>query len=382
MSKEEAKSLLDKYLNGNCSEKEKAIVERWYASESSKQQLAAMDEEFLPEKDEIWTELLERIEKEQKAKKSKNLILIWGSSAAAIILLTIGIANYFIKEKTTPITASIPEAGTFDRNPGSNKAILTLGDGRKIILDETGNGTIANQSGIKITKASDGSIIYDIPEVAQQPHENIPFNTIETPKGGKYQIILPDQTKVWLNAASTLKFPAVFTGDERLVELSGEAYFDVSKDTNMPFNVKAKEINVLVTGTQFNIMAYRDETFSATTLVEGSVNVSNAFHKILLSPGEQALNNDSDKLSKRAVDVEEAIAWKSGLFQFNNADIHTVMNQLSRWYDVSVEYKSRIPDKRFGGYISRDSKLSQVLKMLELSGLKFEIKENKIIVLP
>ena len=280
------------------------------------------------------------------------------------------------------MTGNTPVVGTFDRGPGSNKAILTLGDGRKIILDEAGNGPIADQAGIKITKASDGSIVYDMPMVSEQRLENIPYNTIETPKGGKYQIILPDQTKVWLNAASTLKFPAAFTGNERLVELSGEAYFDVSKNTNMPFNVKTRDINVFVTGTQFNIMAYRDETFSATTLVEGSVKVSNAFNKILLNPGEQALNNERDRLSKRTIDVEEAIAWKSGLFQFNNADIHTIMNQLSRWYDVSIEYKNKIPDKRFGGYISRDSKLSQVLKMLELSGIKFEIKEKKIIVLP
>lgn len=259
---------------------------------------------------------------------------------------------------------------------------MTLADGRKIIIDEKDQGQIADQSGIKITKASDGTIVYIIPETIERNPDPVPYNTIETPKGGKFQIILPDQTKVWLNAASILKFPALFTGKERLVELSGEAYFDVAKNSNMPFNVKTRDVNVIVTGTEFNIMAYYDEPFSTTTLVEGSVRVSNQSERISLNPGEQAFSDKKEQLSKKSADVEEAIAWKSGLFQFNNADINTVMNQLSRWYDVSVEYRSKVPDKRFGGYISRNSNLSQVLKMLELSGLKFEIEDKKIIVLP
>ena len=382
MSKEEAKSLLDKYINGNCTEDEKAIVERWYVSESSKQHLADLDETFLSEKSEIWSELFDHIKKENQARKSRIQILIWASSAAAVLLLTISIANYFIQEKQLTIASASSKSQTPDIKPGSNKAILTLGDGRKIILDDTNNGQIADQSGIKITKASDGTIVYTIPEVIDRHPESIPHNTIETPKGGKFQIILPDPTKVWLNAASVLKFPALFTGKERQVELSGEAYFDVAKNSNMPFNVKTKDIEVIVTGTEFNIMAYFDEPFSATTLVEGSVRVSNKSDKISLNPGEQAVNDVHKKLSKKIADVEEVVAWKTGLFQFNNSDIQTVMNQLSRWYDVSIEYRGKIPDKRFGGYISRDSQLSQVLKMLELSGLKFEIDEKKIIVLP
>ncbi|MFA5244496.1 MAG: FecR family protein [Pedobacter sp.] len=382
MSKEEAKSLLDKYINGNCNQSEKVIVERWYVSESSKQQLADIDEEFISEKKEIWSELSKHIKEKQRARKSRNLILIWGSSAAAILLLTINIPNYFFKEKKALMTTAISAVETPDIGPGRDKAILTLADGRKIIIDEKDQGQIADQSGIKITKASDGTIVYIIPETIERNPDPVPYNTIETPKGGKFQIILPDQTKVWLNAASILKFPALFTGKERLVELSGEAYFDVAKNSNMPFNVKTRDVNVIVTGTEFNIMAYYDEPFSTTTLVEGSVRVSNQSERISLNPGEQAFSDKKEQLSKKSADVEEAIAWKSGLFQFNNADINTVMNQLSRWYDVSVEYRSKVPDKRFGGYISRNSNLSQVLKMLELSGLKFEIEDKKIIVLP
>lgn len=380
MTKAEAKELLNKYMKGECTPEEKGLVEHWYLSESSKQSLPDDQEDFSPEKMQMWDEISEMSDLQNRRKRSG--IILWGTSIAAAVLLIFSISNNFFIEKEEALISKKENVQVFDKEAGSNKAILTLGDGSKIILDDALKGNIAIEGGISIRKSSDGSIVYDIPELAVRNSKSVPYNTIETPKGGKYQVILPDGSIVWLNAGSLLRFPAIFTGNERNVELSGEAYFEVAKNIDIPFNVRTKNMNIHVTGTQFNVMAYNDESYSAATLVEGSVQVSNPSQKLFLQPGEQVLANETSKLSKRDADIEETIAWKNGLFQFNNSDIHTVMNQISRWYDVSIEYRGRVPEKHFGGYISRESKLSQVLKMLELSGVRFSVEEKKIIVLP
>ena len=380
MTGPEAKELLKKYSQGNCTPDEKALVERWYLSESSKQNIPEGQDDFSSEKIEMWYEINELSGIANKSRMSK--IILWGTSIAAAILIIISIGSNFFLEKEIKLVEKEIAPSIYDKNPGGNKAVLTLADGTKILLDDANNGTIAEQGGIQISKAADGSIIYAMPEIAENSSGNILFNTIETPKGGKYQIILPDGSKVWLNSVSSLRFPAIFNGKERKVELSGEAYFEVVKNTTQPFIVKTHDMNVFVTGTQFNVMAYTDENYSATTLVEGSVHVSNHNSNMVLKPGEQVVANEGANLRKRITDVEQNIAWKNGLFQFNDSDIRTVMNQISRWYDVSIEYQGEVPEKYFGGYISRDSQLSQVLKMLELSGVQFKLEENKLIVLP
>lgn len=380
MTGPEAKELLKKYSKGNCTPDEKALVERWYLSESSKQNIPQGQDDFSSEKNQMWYEISELSGIANKSRMSK--IILWGTSIAAAILIIISIGSNFFFEKEIKLVEKEIAPPIYDKNPGGNKAVLTLADGTKIFLDDAINGTIAEQGGIQISKADDGSIIYAMSEIAENSSGNILFNTIETPKGGKYQIILPDGSKVWLNSVSSLRFPAIFNGNERKVELSGEAYFEVVKNTNKPFIVKTHDMNVFVTGTQFNVMAYSDENYSATTLVEGSVHVSNHNGNMVLKPGEQVVANEGANLKKRITDVEQNIAWKNGLFQFNDSDMRTVMNQISRWYDVSIEYQGEVPEKYFGGYISRDSKLSQVLKMLELSGVQFKLKENKLIVLP
>jgi len=328
----------------------------------------------------MWYEISEMSGIQTRNKTSR--IILWGTSIAAAVIIAISIGSNFFKASQPELAQSESISKVYDKNPGENKAVLTLADGTKIVLDDIVKGTIAKQGGITISKAADGSIIYDMPAVAGLSHETVFFNTIETPKGGKYQITLPDGSKVWLNSVSSLRFPAIFNGEERNVELKGEAYFEVAKNKEKPFVVKTNDMNVIVTGTEFNVMAYSDENYSATTLVEGSVRVSSPNSDIVLKPGEQVVSNEGAKLKKSLADVELNIAWKNGLFQFNDSDMRTVMNQISRWYDVSIEYKGGVPEKHFGGYISRESKLSQVLKMLELSGVKFKIEEKKIIVLP
>lgn len=381
MTQQEAQELLTKYHEGKCTPEEKAIVEQWYQNESSRAQFP--DEIGDPDerKEEIWDAIREMSGLEDR--RTRRSEFIRRLSAAAIIVFIMSAGLYFFKQqqpdllvenKPKPVTSG-------DIDPGGDKAILTLADGSKIMLDDKGKGLIATQSGISISKSADGTVTYQV--TGDQGTGKTPtYNTIETPKGGKYQIMLPDGSKVWLNAASTLKFPTSFSGPERIVDLTGEAYFEVAKNTKQPFRVHTADMNVFVTGTQFNVMAYNDEGYTATTLVEGSVNVNKKGQRLVLVPGEQALSNAGTSMTKREVDVDQIIAWKNGLFQFNSSDIQSVMRQIGRWYDISVEYRGRIPSNRFGGYISRDSKLSQVIKMLELSGVKFTVEDKKIIVLP
>jgi len=383
MKKREAQELLNRYVDGTCTPEEKALIDHWYLMESSRQKLPDENEDPFSEKSEIWQAISE-INHLQGARGRVRKIILKTSIAASLIFM-LGAGAYFYTQQKTEQLVKIDKTPTQnnDIDPGGNKAVLTLADGSKILLDNTGQGHIATQSGIQISKSSDGSITYQISQKeAVKQSKSIVYNTIETPKGGKYHIILPDGSNIWLNAASSLRFPAAFTGKERSVELKGEAYFEIAKNKNIPFRVHTDDINILVTGTQFNVMAYKDENYSTTTLVEGSVEVRNSSQNISLVPGEQAINKTGNSLSKKEVDIEGAIAWKNGLFRFNNSDIQYVMRQISRWYDVSVEYQGKIPHNHFGGYISRDSKLSQVIKMLELSGVKFSVEDKKIIILP
>ncbi|MGV3684665.1 MAG: FecR family protein [Daejeonella sp.] len=380
MTKQEAQQLLDKYANGTCTPEEKALVERWYEHQAMGQKLPGEISDHLASKLEMWDNIREMSGLPEKSKRKLSQRIL--AAASIIIILSAGIWFYKGRNEHQVVIAEKEEVKPADIDPAENKAVLTLANGSRILLDGSEKGLIANESGIKITKLSDGTVTYEATTAGNNNTNRLTYNKIETPNGGKYQIILPDGSKVWLNAASSLKFPTSFIGKERDVELEGEAYFEVAKNKLLPFRVHTKDMNVFVTGTQFNVMAYNDEEFSATTLVEGSVDIKNSSEKLSLVPGEQAVNRVGTSLRKNEVDVEQFIAWKNGLFQFDNTDIQSVMRQLGRWYDVSVEYRGKIPHTKFGGYISRDSKLSQVIKMLELSGVKFSVQEKKIIVLP
>ena len=244
-----------------------------------------------------------------------------------------------------------------------------------MILNNLKNGNLASQTGLKLIK-QDSTLTYKADDDSK-----VSYNTITIPNGGQYQLILADGTKVWLNAASSLKFPTAFPGKQRTVELTGEAYFEVAKNKNQPFNVKTPTQTVQVLGTHFNINAYSNEPFVKTTLLEGSVNVSSAGGSLLLKPGQQALLNNSGLATlKDDVDTDEAIAWRNGLFQFNDVDIKTIMRQVARWYDVDVEFKGQVPAYTFHGKISRNLNASTVLKIFELSGINFTIEGRKIIV--
>jgi ferric-dicitrate binding protein FerR (iron transport regulator) len=268
-----------------------------------------------------------------------------------------------------------------DVAPGSDKAMLTLADGTKVALDETADGLVREFKGVKIIKQGD-KVIY---EFANNPDANAPiaYNTISTPRGGEYQLVLPDGTRVWLNAASSLRFPTAFASSERAVELEGEGYFEVAKRKNQPFKVVANNTTVEVLGTHFNLKAYKNEGSSQTSLLEGSVKVGNGTTKTIIKPGEQAVVGASATIETLQADMEQVVAWKEGYFQFNEEDFTSVVAQLERWYDVDFNYPASLANKKFAGAIPRNSNLSQVLEMLELSGsITFKMEERRIMAIP
>lgn len=292
----------------------------------------------------------------------------WWAAAAVLLLLSTGTYIWFNKSSSTQNITVLAN----DVPPGSNKAILTLSDGTTVKLDSTGNKVISK--GIRQTGAQ---LQYDA-QIADAA-----YNTLTTPRGGQFQLTLPDGTKVWLNAASSIHYPTAFNGKERRVEISGEVYFEVAKNEKMPFYVKSGIQETEVLGTHFNINAYTDENAISTTLLEGSIRVNYTGHtSVIVKPGQQTQLTDNIKIIDDA-DMDQAIAWKNGVFAFNQADIPTVMRQLSRWYNVEVEYAGAIPKRAFTGEIARELTLAQVLKGLTKTRVNYKIEGgNRIIILP
>ncbi|MGE7776269.1 FecR family protein [Chitinophaga sp. NPDC101104] len=301
----------------------------------------------------------------------------WWYAAAAMLALAIAIPfGYQYWKAKQP--AGVAVNGPHDVAPGKEGAILTLAGGRQIILDSLGNGLVASQQGTRIT-LQNGSLAYDAADASE-----ITFNTMTTPRGRKFQLVLPDGTKVWLNAASSLRFPTAFSGAERRVEMTGEAYFEVAKDAKHPFFVSIGDgTDVQALGTAFNIHAYEDEPHIQATLLEGSVRVRNATGSRVLVPGQQARIVQGGAMTVLQPDLEQVTAWKSGVFLFQGAPLRDVMRQLARWYDIDVIYEGNVPDQIFEGELPQSLQLSQVTRILTKVNIKFRIEEGKrLIVLP
>ncbi|WP_343702336.1 FecR domain-containing protein [Chitinophaga sp.] len=302
--------------------------------------------------------------------------------AAAVVLLLASTAAYWLLRQPQAVKAPVAteQPGKKDIAPGGNKAVLTLADGSEIVLDSVGNGILAQQGGVRVIKSGSGQLQYDAPGATGETV----YNKISTPRGGQYQVTLPDGSRVWLNASSSLRYPAAFTTAARVVELQGEAYFEVAKAAGKPFRVKVGNMEVKVLGTHFNIMAYEDEEAVKTTLLEGAVEVTGSGSTRKLKPGQGAsLHRQSGVLELLPeVNTEEAVAWKNGFIQFEGNDIRSAMRQIARWYDVDVIYKGNVP-AHFRGIVPRDVPVSRVLKMMEMTGeVRFEIGEKQIIVSP
>ena len=260
--------------------------------------------------------------------------------------------------------------------PGSNKATLTLEDGRKIILTDAINGNLARQAGVNISKTADGQLVY---KISNQENKKLSYNSIETPRGGQYQVNLPDGTRIWMNSASVLKVPTSFAAQtSRRVELAGEAYFEVAHDPKHPFKVKTANQEVEVLGTHFNINSYTDEASTRTTLLQGRVKVNST----LLKPGQESVLTSNSILVKPA-DIETTMAWKNGYFIFKNEDLPGIMRKISRWYDVEIVYPESLADKHFEGSISRFKNVTEVLRKFELTGnIHFKIEGRRITAMP
>ncbi|CAL1518925.1 FecR family protein [Chitinophaga sp. MM2321] len=299
-------------------------------------------------------------------------------AAAASLLFLIAIGSYFVIHQEAASPAQYSHHKNPDILPGSNKAVLTLANGDIVQLDSTGNQVIA-QGGINIQQHN-GQLQY----TGNTTTATIAYNTLTTPRGGKFQLVLPDGSKVWLNSASSLKYPAAFNGKERVVELQGQGYFEIAADAQHPFKVKVNDMEVQVLGTHFDIMAYEDENTINTTLLEGGVKVVKGITGKVLKPGEQAIAaTHTADIAVQTTDVNRVIAWKNDRFIFNDLDLETILREISRWYDVEIVYK-KIPGKeKYSGGLSRNLPLSVVLQLLEENNNNhFDLEGRRIIVMP
>ncbi|AOM79484.1 FecR family protein [Pedobacter steynii] len=329
-----------------------------------------------------WAQLKQQIQPEHtdtNDKKKSQQIKLWLriSAAAAAIFIIVGIG--LVLQKGNQHNKNIFHN---DISAGINSATLTLDNGQKIILSNAKSGQLASESGILITKSADGEITYSIKNQTENAANKT--NTLSTVNGQTYRLQLPDQSKVWLNAASSIKFPASFAGlKKRKVELTGEAYFEISKDKDHPFIVKTNQQEVQVLGTHFNINSYPDKQNTSTTLLEGSISITNE-HKQqqLLKPGETTLVNNKEDILVSPADIKSIMAWKNGDFRFNEERIDEIMLKISRWYDIEVTYHGPISKEKFSGKISRDKNISEVLNMLSYSNaVKFIVEGRRVTVM-
>ncbi|WP_177230269.1 FecR domain-containing protein [Chitinophaga sp. CF118] len=382
-STEHYEKLLQKYLDGQCSITETEELYAWLqSSPAHRSLLSTMQREFeqaMNTRHEIPAEVSDRIENRLLEEITQHKVVrlhYWRwTAAAAIVLLLAGV--YFIRtsslRQTFPIVAVSNSDG--DVAPGTNKAILTLSNGETVTLDSTGNRIITQ--GKTLVHQRNGQLQYAV----QNNEDAIIYNTLTVPRGGQFNIVLPDGSHVWLNAASSLKYPTAFNGAQRMVEMQGQGYFEVAKNTKQPFFVKVNNMEVQVLGTSFDVMAYTDEKSVNTTLLEGAIKVQHGNNQQRLQPGQQAvLDPATGAITVRRPDVDQVIAWKTGFFEFDNAPLADIMRQLSRWYDIDVNYTQVQDSRLFGGRISRNLPLSDILHMLEANGPKFLLTGRKLIV--
>jgi transmembrane sensor len=371
MNNKDVIALLTKYNLGDCTPEEQVLVETWYINHKT-ESLNIPIEELSADLEDIHEQMIQHI----KVRK----VLMWPKLAAAVILI-LSIGTYFLLHKKLPNQQNA-QIQQHDIVPGSNKATLTLSNGQQLVLTGARNGKLALQNEIEIRKTADGEVVYsgDMAE-AGKLNAKMEYNMMTTPVGGKYELVLSDGTKVVLDAASSIRYPVTFAGNERRVEITGQVYFEVAHRKAKPFRVTVGGQTVEVLGTHFNINAYDDEPTIATTLLEGRVNVTKGGQNVILKPGQQSVVKDN-MLTVIEANTEKAVAWKNGYFRFNDEKIESIMRELSRWYGVEVKYKGKASIEGFSGKISRYKNISQVLKMLEYSGLvHFTLEERKVVVM-
>lgn len=383
MSEQELHNLMSRYFNGTATpEEEEALMQLLADSDNEAAVKAVMDDVWQESRDipVIYTteqskQLLQKI----LSVRSINARIWWSAAAAVLVLILAG--GWWFGQRSNKQSLLVQHTNVQDVAPGGNKATLTLANGQVIVLEEAENGTLSKQGTATVIKLKSGQLAYNNAN-GSTAGEPAALNTLSTPRGGQYQVTLPDGTVVWLNAASSITFPTTFTGKNREVQLKGEAYFEVATNARQPFMVKVNQMEVQVLGTSFNLMAYNDERVVKTTLVNGAVKVKRENKDVLLKPGQQVQLDNKGDMKVVQADLDATIAWKNGLFTFNDATIEDVMRQLGRWYDMEIVYPEGIPQDLFRGEMFRNENMSSALKILAASGVNFSVEGRKIIVKP
>lgn len=395
--------LIGKYLDDSLNEEEHSVLTEWinasdnnrdlFAAITDRQQLSANVKQFYAyDTDRISRNISAQIPEFGIPATAPvhriHFLRKWGWAAAAAFLIGGSVSLWVLHKKTSP---TVIAANTVNIAPGSQGAILTLADGRQVVLDSMTSGVVAHQSGTAVI-LSNGKLVYD---PAGEGATDIQYNKMTTPKGRQFQVTLPDGTRVWLNAASSIRYPTAFTGKERRVEVSGEVCFEVVKDANKPFfvNINNNKAAIEVLGTLFNVNAYENERTIQTTLLDGSVKVvvPSPTHTagVILKPGQQAMISSTigartpeEKITVlNDPEIEKIMAWKNGLFNFEGANLEEVMLQLERWYNIDVVYENGIPDIQFMGEMSRQIPLTDLLEILRRTEVDFRVEGRKLIVL-
>ncbi len=385
--------LFDKFLKKTCSSREVEelvnLLQKEEATDALMPHMHEVWEQIKSEQKEYpvdWQKIYQQITSQEKPASVVKRMSTW-RIAAAIAGLIVCVAAVYLwsQHRSKQVVPSTIVQAKQDVPPGGNKAILTLGNGSTIELNRKATGTLTRQGNFQVVKLDSGELAY-LSSGNSDRKGKVEYNSLATPRGGQYQLRLPDGTKVWLNASSSIRYPTAFTAKQRLVEVKGEVYFEVAKNAEKPFVVRVGDMRVHVLGTHFNVNAYRNEAYITTTLLEGKVSVGTVRspdNTLVLVPGQTAsLNKEGEMRLNKNADLDEVVGWKNGLFVFHHDDLPAIMRRLSRWYDIQVEYKNGIiPANHFTGTIRRSENISKVLKMLELTGgAHFEIKGRKVIV--
>jgi transmembrane sensor len=384
MEKQRYLNLLEKYLAGKSTGKEEALLDEYY------KRLEAMSDVNLSSQQEqaLKASILEKIESristpEEKSKQTlKPSYQIW--YAAASILIMIAVGSFFIRrDKKTEMVNQVPGVTKQEIRPGSNKAVLTLSSGEQIVLTDPHSGVLAKEGAAKIIKKENGELVYNLENKPAKQSDKPIYNTITVPRGGQYQLVLSDGSKVLLNAASSLTYPAEFNGRYRNVELKGEGYFEVAKNASKPFIVKANDVEVRVLGTHFNISAYSDDANITTTLIEGAVSMNKGKQARLLAPGQQGISAyTTGEISVQPANIEQTMGWVKGKFVFKDLNIKEVMKIAGRWYDIEVEYRGNVQSKKFGGTTSRFSNITELLDYMKITGgVNYKIEGRRVILM-
>lgn len=378
ITKEEYLDLYERSLKGDCSPDELELLQQ-YEDDFCFSDEAETDEAI---QEKIYNRLSASISREEKVKR----LFPWKAVAAAAAILLVMASGFLylngrLSHRNRPV-AAVPRTLQHNIAPGGNKATLILGDGTKVDLNKATEGKIAAQGNTMVNKSGNGQLVYQLADQTPSSSTTV-FNTLAIPRGGQYNLTLPDGSRIWMNAASRLRFPTEFTGKERIVELEGEAYFEVAHNQRQPFIVKVKGMQVEVLGTQFNVMAYADEACITTTLLDGKVKLhSNLTQEVILKPGQQGVFTGNNNFKVNKADIEQAMSWKNGYFVFNDEDLTSIMRKISRWYNVDIAYSSGTKKLSFMGSISRFKNVTEVLNMLALTGtVQFKVDAEKITVI-